>query len=69
MSERQTGTVKWFDDQKGYGFIERTSGKDLFVHFRSIVGDGHRSLSDGQRVEFTETAGAKGPQANDVVPL
>jgi CspA family cold shock protein len=69
MSERQTGTVKWFDDQKGYGFIERSSGKDLFVHFRSIVGDGHRSLSDGQRVEFTETAGAKGPQANDVVPL
>ncbi len=69
MSERQTGTVKWFDNEKGYGFIERESGKDLFVHFRSIVGEGHRSLNDGQRVEFTESAGAKGPQANDVVPL
>lgn len=69
MSERQTGTVKWFDNEKGYGFIERESGKDLFVHFRSIVGEGHRSLADGQKVEFTETAGAKGPQANDVVPL
>ena len=63
------GVVKWFNDRKGYGFIERESGKDLFVHFRSIVGEGHRSLNDGQRVEFTETAGAKGPQANDVVPL
>ena len=69
MSERQTGTVKWFDDEKGYGFISRESGKDLFVHFRSIVGEGRRSLTDGQQVEFTETAGAKGPQANDVVPL
>jgi CspA family cold shock protein len=69
MSERQTGTVKWFDDEKGYGFISRESGKDLFVHFRSIVGEGRRTLTDGQQVEFTETAGAKGPQANDVVPL
>lgn len=69
MSERQTGTVKWFDSAKGYGFIERESGKDLFVHFRSIVGEGHRSLMDGQRVEFTETQGAKGPQADNVVAL
>ncbi len=69
MSERQTGTVKWFDDGKGYGFIQREGGKDLFVHFRSIVGEGHRSLSDGQRVEFTETQGMKGPQADNVVPL
>ena len=69
MSERQTGTVKWFDDGKGYGFIQREGGKDLFVHFRSIVGEGRRSLSDGQKVEFTEGQGAKGPQANDVVPL
>jgi CspA family cold shock protein len=69
MSERQTGTVKWFDDGKGYGFIQREGGKDLFVHFRSIVGEGHRSLADGQRVEFTETQGMKGPQADNVVPL
>ena len=69
MSERQTGTVKWFDNEKGFGFIERESGKDLFVHFRSIVGEGHRSLEDGQKVEFTEVEGQKGPQANDVVPL
>lgn len=69
MSERQTGTVKWFDSGKGFGFIERENGKDLFVHFRSIVGDGHRSLVDGQKVEFVETQGAKGPQASDVVPL
>ncbi|MCG7899451.1 MAG: cold-shock protein [Candidatus Thiodiazotropha lotti] len=69
MSEKQTGTVKWFDSGKGFGFIERESGKDLFVHFRSIVGEGHRNLMDGQKVEFTETQGAKGPQAENVVPL
>lgn len=69
MAEKQTGTVKWFDSAKGYGFIERESGKDLFVHFRSIVGDGHRSLEDGQRVEFDEAAGQKGPQAENVVAL
>ena len=69
MSERQTGTVKWFDSGKGYGFIERETGKDLFVHFRAIVGEGHRDLVDGQKVEFTETAGQKGPQAENVVPL
>ena len=69
MSERQTGTVKWFNNDKGYGFIERASGKDLFVHFRSINGEGHRSLDEGQKVEFTETAGQKGPQAENVTPL
>jgi CspA family cold shock protein len=69
MSEKQTGTVKWFDSGKGYGFIERESGKDLFVHFRSIVGEGQLNLMDGQKVEFTETQGAKGPQAENVVPL
>lgn len=68
MSNVQTGTVKWFDSGKGYGFIERETGKDLFVHFRSIVGEGHRSLEDGQQVEFTEVAGQKGPQAENVVP-
>jgi CspA family cold shock protein len=69
MSERQTGTVKWFDNGKGYGFIERENGKDLFVHYRSIAGQGHRSLEEGQKVEFTETAGQKGPQADNVVQL
>ncbi len=69
MSDKQTGTVKWFDNAKGYGFIERESGKDLFVHFRSIVGEGHRSLEEGQKVEFDEVAGAKGPQAENVVAL
>ena len=69
MSERQTGTVKWFNNDKGYGFIERKTGKDLFVHFRAIIGEGHRSLTDGQEVEFTEVAGGKGPQAEKVVAL
>ncbi len=69
MSAKQTGTVKWFDSAKGYGFIERESGKDLFVHFRSIIGEGHRSLEEGQRVEFDEVAGAKGPQAENVIAV
>jgi CspA family cold shock protein len=69
MSERQTGTVKWFDNGKGFGFIEREHGKDLFVHYRSIAGEGHRSLEEGQKVEFTEVAGQKGPQADNVVPV
>lgn len=69
MSDKQTGTVKWFNSEKGYGFIERENGKDLFVHFRSIVGEGHRSLVEGQKVEFTEVAGQKGPQAENVVAL
>ncbi|MBF0256961.1 MAG: cold-shock protein [Gammaproteobacteria bacterium] len=69
MSERQTGTVKWFDNAKGYGFISRETGKDLFVHFRSIVGEGHRSLDEGQQVEFIEIDGKKGPQADQVTPL
>ncbi len=66
MSETQTGTVKWFDNAKGYGFIQRDGGKDLFVHYSSIVGDGHRSLAEGQQVEFTEVDGKKGPQADNV---
>ena len=69
MSEQQTGTVKWFNDEKGYGFIERENGADLFVHFRSIVGEGRKTLRDGQKVQFTEAAGQKGPQAENVVPL
>mgnify|MGYP003574794596 CR=1 FL=1 len=69
MSDRQTGTVKWFNDAKGYGFIQRENGSDLFVHFRSIVGDGFRSLAEGQKVEFSVVDGQKGPQADEVVPL
>jgi CspA family cold shock protein len=66
MSERETGTVKWFNDDKGFGFIERESGEDVFVHFSSIRGDGYKSLNDGQKVEFTVGQGQKGPQALDV---
>jgi CspA family cold shock protein len=66
MSERETGTVKWFNDDKGFGFIERESGDDVFVHFSSIRGEGYKSLNDGQKVEFTVGQGQKGPQALDV---
>ena len=66
MAERETGTVKWFNDAKGYGFIQRESGADVFVHFRAIRGEGHRTLLEGQKVEFALTQGQKGPQADDV---
>jgi CspA family cold shock protein len=69
MSDRQTGTVKWFNESKGYGFIQRENGADLFVHFRSIAGTGFRTLAEGQKVEFTVGQGQKGPQAENVVPL
>lgn len=69
MSEKEQGTVKWFNDAKGYGFIERDAGGDIFVHFSAISGDGFRSLAEGQRVEFAVTQGEKGPQAQDVVKL
>jgi len=69
MSDRMTGTVKWFNDDKGFGFIEREGGEDVFVHFSSIRGDGFKSLQDGQQVEFTLGEGQKGPQALDVAPL
>jgi CspA family cold shock protein len=62
-----TGTVKWFNDAKGYGFISRGEGeKDVFVHFSAITGDGYRSLQEGDQVEFEVTQGAKGPQAANV---
>ncbi|MCI0400084.1 MAG: cold shock domain-containing protein [Gammaproteobacteria bacterium] len=66
MSERETGTVKWFDGAKGYGFIAREHGDDVFVHFRQIRGEGHRSLQEGQRVEFSVSSTPKGLQAEDV---
>jgi len=69
MSQEQTGTVKWFNEAKGFGFIQRENGADLFVHFRSIIGQGFKSLSEGQRVSFTEVSGQKGPQAENVVAL
>lgn len=65
-SGRETGNVKWFNANKGFGFITRDNGDDVFVHFRSIRGDGHRVLKDGQRVEFEVTEGDKGLQAEDV---
>lgn len=65
--ERTTGTVKWFNAQKGFGFIEREGGPDVFVHHSEIVGDGYRELTEGERVEFTVTQGQKGPQASRVV--
>jgi CspA family cold shock protein len=66
MSVREKGTVKWFNNSKGFGFIQRDQGNDVFVHFRAIKGDGYRSLEEGQRVEFNVTQGPKGPQAEDV---
>ncbi len=63
-----TGTVKWFSDSKGYGFIASEDGKDLFVHFSEIQGDGHKTLAEGQTVEYEEGEGQKGPQATKVVP-
>lgn len=65
-SSRETGSVKWFNANKGFGFITRDSGDDVFVHFRSIRGEGHRVLHDGQRVEFEVSQGEKGLQADDV---
>ena len=66
MSDRYSGTVKWFDDAKGYGFIQRDEGPDVFVHFRAIRGEGFRSLQEGQRVEFEIVDSPKGLQANEV---
>lgn len=69
MSEQVTGTVKWFNDEKGFGFIEREGGKDVFVHFSAIQGSGRRTLQDGQQVSMTVVDGQKGPQAENVNPL
>jgi len=69
MSQRETGTVKWFNNSKGYGFIARDSGEDVFVHHTGIRGEGYKSLEEGQRVEFTVEQGPKGLQATDVAKL
>ncbi|MGH1432478.1 MAG: cold-shock protein [Neptuniibacter sp.] len=62
-----TGTVKWFNDEKGFGFIAQENGPDVFAHFSAIQGDGFKSLAEGQKVEFTVTQGQKGPQAENIV--
>lgn len=64
-----TGTVKWFSSDKGYGFISREDGDDVFVHFSAIEGDGYRNLEENQKVEFEVTQGPKGPQATNVRPV
>jgi CspA family cold shock protein len=68
VADRETGVVKWFNASKGFGFIERENGNDVFVHYSAISGEGYRSLEEGQRVEFTVVEGQKGPQAQDVTP-
>jgi CspA family cold shock protein len=69
MSDRELGTVKWFKDSKGYGFIKRDGGGDVFVHVTAIQMDGHRTLERGQRVEFAVVHDNRGPKASHVVPL
>lgn len=69
MADREKGTVKWFNGDKGYGFISREEGPDVFVHYSSIDGDGYKSLEEGQEVEFTVTDGQKGLQAESVISL
>lgn len=69
MSNKVKGTVKWFNESKGYGFIEQESGKDVFAHFSEIVGDGFKTLAEGQKVEFLVTPGQKGPQASQISAL
>ena len=65
----KTGTVKWFNDSKGFGFIEQESGPDVFAHYSAISGGGFKTLAEGQKVEFEVTDGPKGPQAENIVAL
>jgi CspA family cold shock protein len=69
MSDRSTGTVKWFNEAKGFGFIEQKSGPDVFAHFSAITASGFKTLIEGQEVEFTVTQGQKGPQAENIVVI
>lgn len=69
MSDKVEGTVKWFNESKGFGFISQENGPDVFAHFSAITGSGFKTLAEGQRVEFTITQGQKGPQAADIVAL
>jgi CspA family cold shock protein len=69
FKKMETGTVKWFNAEKGFGFIEVEGGKDVFVHFSAITGDGYKSLEEGQRVQFNVVQGNRGPQAENVVKL
>lgn len=69
VAVREKGTVKWFNNDKGFGFIQREHGDDVFVHFRAIRSEGYRTLAEGQLVEFTVTQGQKGPQAEDVTVI
>ncbi len=69
MDDRETGKVKWFNSNKGFGFITRDEGSDIFVHYSAIRGNGFRTLVEEQKVEFTVAQGEKGPQAQDVVVL
>ena len=66
---KTTGTVKWFNESKGFGFIEQESGPDVFAHFRAITGDGFKTLNEGQKVEFTVTQGDKGLQAENITAI
>ena len=69
MSDRQVGTVKWFNEAKGFGFISREGGEDVFVHFRAISGTGFKTLQEGQNVSFRVVKGQKGMQAEEVTPV
>ncbi len=69
MSEKVVGSVKWFNESKGFGFIQQENGPDVFAHFSAITGDGFRTLLEGQKVEFKVTQGNKGPQAEDISVL
>ena len=69
MSDLVTGKVKFFNDSKGFGFIEQEQGPDVFVHFSAIQGSGFKTLAEGQQVQFSVTSGEKGPQAENVTPL
>ncbi len=69
MSTTTTGTVKWFNEAKGFGFIEQESGPDVFAHFSNIAGSGFKTLTEGQKVEFNVTQGQKGPQAENITAI